>query len=219
MTYAPSSPGRSFSKPRPGLSLIRFIRLIRLAGLAGAALFLLAGCSTARQTGQFLWPGFGDSYIETTRKWTRSDSAHTGLELTCTATALYQSREWRAAYIERYAEVYALSGAEKAAMAADQAKAAETSEGFILAIGCSDPQRSHIRQDRQSWQTALLRGESKTYPEDFLRLDWPESKFEALLPGYTPWRSIYQLRFPASSPGPFTLSVSGPDGAMRLTWD
>lgn len=177
-----------------------------------AVLLAATACQlTDRPAQNILWPDLSDPYVATTKDWTRQDAVYDGVNLAFAATATAKSRQWREAFVARYAEIYGQTEAEAAAALDAQRAVHETEAGFVLALESPalDVARLSVRDERL--KVFALCGENKLYPLEIRRLkekSWPASKLEAFFPYYNRWQTFYEVRFAHMAPGPVTLVVS-----------
>ncbi|MDX2021645.1 MAG: hypothetical protein SF187_15485 [Deltaproteobacteria bacterium] len=208
---------------------------VRAAAWSALGVVTLAGC----RTGQPVLVDFGDrsrhflpsDYPAIFNRWTRHArfvSANEGTVIEMWGTL--KSWEFREAYVERYAETYALSGDEKSALMASELKKSRAVYEFHLTVQTSDYRSNDLEKRDSAWRLSLVDGTGdELFPSEveFLRLPIPYE--ETFFPEKTSFSRAYTATFEHEKPdqgsafggaatGELTLRVRGPLGGVELTW-
>ncbi|MCK9239129.1 hypothetical protein [Desulfocurvus sp.] len=190
--------------------------------LALALTLAAPGCQgTPRDAATLLWPDMTDPYVQTTRRWTRSDAVYDGVNLAFAAAATLKTEDWRRAFVDKYAELYGQTGDEAARSLAGQRAAADQGLEVVLALAAPDGGVHRLSPRDERFKVFALSGEKALYPQEIRPMEqefWPREKLVAFFPYATPWRSFYTLRFQDVPPGPLALVIAGPAGRIELTW-
>jgi hypothetical protein len=112
----------------------------------------------------------------------------------------------------------------------DQADAADTYNEFIFAAYVPDKQWDDFHEEKSTWKIDLRVDDGeRTAPVEIRKLERNNVVLKHFFPYVTPWKSVYQLRFPANRQDTgaalvgnrnriMTLSVSSVLGSAELTW-
>lgn len=192
-----------------------------------ALLFALAACAgpgpiTLTDT----WPSKTRDYSDVVRDWTRSGALHRDLETMISIDATFESTEWRAAYVAERTRREDLPAGDAAALLSAQKQANAESYEFELLVSTHDPRWNDLQKgERSMWRLALMndRGEQVT-PTLIKRERRPDAVVRAWFPRMGDFAEAYTVRFPRTADllgngaRALILRVSGPDGAVTLTW-
>lgn len=166
------------------------------------------------------------------RRWTRTESliSLSALDNFLTATATFESWDFRWAYVVRYSEDYRLTVDQRHALL--ESSLAETQEyhQFYVALYALKPRWSDLTADNPAWIVRLIddRG-NETAPGDIKRISKPGPVELTYFPYTTPWRTSHRIRFPVRTlDGRRTISeharwlglrFAGPQGNQQLLWE
>jgi hypothetical protein len=162
--------------------------------------------------------------------WSRHDKAWVVYQGTVIeAWAAYKSWEFRQAYVERYAQAYNLSEAERVALLNSQREAARQSYEFHVAVQMTNYKWNDLDKETSAWRVALVDGTGvEIAPRRIELLRLPELYESQFFPNRTEFSQSYLIRFnraeaeaagfvgPAS--GRITLRIASPLGKAELVW-
>jgi hypothetical protein len=141
----------------------------------------------------------------------------------------YKSWEFRQAYIERYAAVYGLSEAEKAALYTAQKDAVQQTYEFHVAVQTTSFAWNDLDKQATAWRISLIDATgAEIAPRRIERLKLPELYETQFFPSRTEFTTTYLIRFSradaesAGFAGPGTgrimFRVASPLAKGELTW-
>jgi hypothetical protein len=197
------------------------------------ALGVLCGCTTEKV---YLLEGpreyVPSDYERVLRRWTRSDQLVKLDELdnVLTATATYESWDFRWAYVVRYAEDYRLTVEQRRALLERSLAESRREHQFFLALYAQRYKWSDLTKENPAWIVRLIDDVgSETVPLEIAAIKDPGAIELTYFPYTTPWRRVYRLRFsvtrsdgqPTISPTAqwFGLRFTGPQGHDELVWE
>ncbi len=164
-------------------------------------------------------------------EWTRTEHLVSLSELNnvLTATATFESWDFRWAYVIRYARDYQLSIEQRRALL--EATLAETRQRHQFFVALHGPYRRwmELSKPTAAWIVRLVddRG-NETAPEEIVPIAKPGAIERTYFPYVSVWRLVFRLRFPVSTArGPtispdakwFALRFSGVLGSEQLVWE
>jgi hypothetical protein len=170
-------------------------------------------------------------YESVLRRWTRSEDMISMSELDnfLTATATYESWDFRWAYAVRYSEDYRLTVDQTHALL--QSSLAETQQyhQFYVALYAQRRPWSDLTADNPAWIVRLIDDQgNETAPAEIKRIANPTAIELTYFPYTTPWRAVHQIRFPVLtldgrptvSPHAHWLGLrfAGAQGHQQLLW-
>ncbi len=170
-------------------------------------------------------------YDEALDTWTRSKELILlgKLENVLTATATFQSWDFRWAYAVRYADDYRLTIMQRSTMMAGNLEETRRRHSFYVAMYATRWKWSDLKIQGAAWTVRLVddRG-NETAPERIEQVRRPGAVDITYFPYTTPWRRVYRVSFPAEndkgaptiSPEAkwFGLRFAGAQGHDTLTW-
>jgi hypothetical protein len=206
-------------------------RIGRRAAL-GACLVGAWGCAT--QTVQ-LAAGpreyVADDYDSVLRRWTRTESliSLSALDNFLTATATYESWDFRWAYVVRYAEDYRLTVDQRHALLERSLAETEQYHQFYVALYAQHTRWADLTSQNPAWIVRLIDElGNETAPTEIKRIKKPGAIELTYFPYTTPWRMTHRIRFPVLTlEGRRTISerarwlglrFAGAQGNQRLLW-
>lgn len=201
---------------------------MRAALVALVAATLVAGCTKAPPPVSLAgtWPGQPGDYSETTRAWTRSGELQRDYQMVAEVHATFKSPQWRAAWIDRRAELGKLSAESRAELeAAQRAVDGEAYEVEIIMSTWDRRENDLHRGERSIWRVVLVDGDGQEIaPIEILRDRRSEHAIRDEFPHHGDFSEAYVLRFPRTGrvlgPGvtSIRLRVSSTRGGIELTW-
>ena len=194
----------------------------------------LAGCRSSRpkpvdfsETPRHFDP---DNYREVFDRWTRHArlvSANEGAIIELWATL--KSWEFREAYVEKYAQAYALSREDKASLRTAEMEKARSFYDFHLTVQTTDFRWKDLQKRDSTWRISLNDGTGdETFPSDVESMKLPVPYELVFFPEKTAFSRSYSVRFDkpeTSEPGnagpvsgELALRVAGPLGNVQVSW-
>ena len=197
-----------------------------------AALPLLFGCAGARVS---LVEGpreyVATDYERVLERWTRTERlfVFSELENLLTATATFQSWDFRWAYVARYAQDYRLTLAERKALAATTLEESRKAHEFFVTLHGGDRRENDLSRPESAWVVRLIDDTgSETAPSSIVSLRKPTALDRAYFPSVTVHRRAFRVRFPTTTPDGLPsiapaakwvgLRFAGANGSVELTW-
>ncbi len=170
-------------------------------------------------------------YEQVLHNWTRTEQLFVASELDdlLTATATYESWDFRWAYVVRYAEDYRLTVDQRRAVLERSLEESEHYHQFYVALYAQRVQWSDLTAENAAWIMRLIddRG-NETAPSEIEAIRKPGAIERTYFPYTTPWRRAYRVRFPVAradgrqtiSPNAhwFGLRFAGAQGNEQLVW-
>ncbi len=170
-------------------------------------------------------------YDEVLDTWTRSKELILlgKLENVLTATATFQSWDFRWAYAVRYADDYRLTIKQRSTMLAGNLEETRRRHSFYVAMYATRWKWSDLKIQGAAWTVRLVDDHgNETAPERIEQVRRPGAVDITYFPYTTPWRRVYRVSFPAeSADGTATISseakwfglrFAGAQGHDTLTW-
>jgi hypothetical protein len=209
-------------------------RSVPRRALIGALVPLFATLACAPPTvqmGQGPREYVATDYDSVLRRWTREESliSMSALDSYLTATATYESWDFRWAYAIRYAEDYRLTVDQTHALL--QSSLAETQKyhQFYVALYAQRRPWSELTAPNAAWIVRLIDDQgNETAPSEIERVAKPGATELTYFPYTTPWRVVHKIRFPVLTlDGRPTVSpqarwlglrFAGAQGHQQLLW-
>ena len=170
-------------------------------------------------------------YESVLRRWTRTQDMISLSELDnfLTATATYESWDFRWAYAVRYAEDYRLTVDQTHALLQNSLAETQKYHQFYVALYAQRRDWSDLTADNAAWIVRLIDDQgSETAPMEIKRIANPSAIELTYFPYTTPWREVHQIRFPLMtldgrptvSPRAHWLGLrfAGAQGHQQLLW-
>ncbi|MCC6217170.1 MAG: hypothetical protein IT376_20090 [Polyangiaceae bacterium] len=204
-----------------------------LATLAGLGLALAsAACATptvrlAEGPREYV----AEDYDVVLRHWTREEELVLSDEVdtVLTATATYESWDFRWAYVVRYAEDFRLTVDQRRFLLERSLAESRQVHQFYVAVHAQKWAWSDLLADNPAWIVRLIddRG-NESVPVEIQAIKKPGALERSYFPYTNPWRRAYRVRFarqradgrPAIAPEAkwFGLRFAGPQGNQELVW-
>ncbi len=173
-----------------------------------------------------------DAYPEIYERWTRSSNPFDFGELRSIlhATATFESREFRWAYVVRYAADFELGTDARNAMLAASLEDASKHHRFFVTIGGEKPRETDLTDEKGAWRVLLMddRGrQARPVEIEVLGTGTPAER--VYFPSISPFRRAFRLVFPTQhEDGTPTIAPEalfarlrfvGPEGQVDLKWE
>lgn len=199
---------------------------------AVVALAATTGCGTeAVSLAQGPREYVATDYERVLDQWTRTSELFQPSELddVLTATATYESWDFRWAYVVRYSEDYRLTVDQRHALLERSLGEEGHYHQFYVALYAQRHQWSDLTAENAAWIIRLIddRGD-ETAPSEIEPIKRPGAIERTYFPYTTPWRRAYRVRFPvaradgrrtiAPDAGWFGLRFAGAQGNQQLVW-
>lgn len=198
-----------------------------------AAATLPAGCAPPPiQVDQGPREYVATDYDEVLRRWTRTESLVSLAELDnfLTATATYESWDFRWAYVVRYSKDYRLTVDQTHALLQESLAETRNHHQFYVALYAQKRRWADLTVDNPAWIVRLIDDlGNETAPIEIERIDKPGAIELTYFPYTTPWRATHRIRFPVRTlDGRETISpraswlglrFAGAQGNQQLVWE
>jgi hypothetical protein len=210
---------------------MRLAQALLALGIALAAP-AAAGCSTSLVS---LREGpreyVATDYENVLRAWTRTENLITLSELDnfLTATATFESWDFRWAYTVRYVQDYRLTIDQRKRLLDKTLEETRTHHTFFVAIYGGERRWNDLTKPDSAWIVRLIDEKgNETAPEEITALKRPNALERTYYPYATPFRRAFRIRFPrAMADGRPTISTAakwfglrfaGAQGNTELVW-
>jgi hypothetical protein len=205
-------------------------RHLLLGGLCG--LWHCFGCSPPPvQLAQGTREYVATDYESVLQRWTRTEDliSLSALDNFLTATATYESWDFRWAYVVRYAEDYRLTVDQTHALLETSLAETAAYHQFYVALYAQHPTWGDLTVENAPWIVRLIDDlGSETAPSEIKRIQKPGAIELTYFPYTTPWRVVHRIRFPVQtldgrptvSPHAHWLGLrfAGAQGHEQLLW-
>jgi hypothetical protein len=205
--------------------MVRWLWLIGLFGFAGCAEPKVGLDEGPREY-------VAQDYESILKRWTRSEQLIVVNELdnVLTATATYESWDFRWAYVVRYAEDYRLTVDQRRALLERELAETRKVHQFYLALYAEKHKWQDLTVDQPAWIVRLIDDEgAETAPADIEVIKRPGAIELTYFPYTTPWRSAFRVSFPKTRADGrptisrearwFGLRFAGAQGNEALIWE
>jgi hypothetical protein len=173
-----------------------------------------------------------DDYGGIYERWTRSSHPFDFGELRSVlhATATFESREFRWAYVVRYADDFELATDARNAMLTASLADAEQHHRFFVTIGGGRPREMDLTDEEGAWRVLLLDDRGRQVrPIEIQALGKGTPAEKVYFPSVSPFRRAFRLVFPAAHEDGLptvppealfaVLRFTGPEGQVDLKWE
>jgi hypothetical protein len=171
-------------------------------------------------------------YRDVLDRWTRTEQLLVVSELddVLTATATYESWDFRWAYVIRYSEDYRLTVDQRSALLEQSLREVDQVHEFYVALYATTPKWADLTVDNSAWIVRLVdsRG-NETAPAEIEHIRKPGAIERTYFPYTSPWRTVHRVRFPARRKDGtlsiaadaqwFGLRFTGAQGNTQLVWE
>lgn len=197
-----------------------------------AALVFSTGCATQYVT---LAEGpreyVATDYETVLRKWTRTGNlfAVSELESYLTATATFESWDFRWAYVVRYVQDYRLTIEQRKKLLQRTLEETREHHQFFVALHGSERRYNDLTRSDSAWIVRLIDDTgNETAPEEIVPITKPNAVERTYFPYNTVYRQAFRIRFPhTKASGTPTISpdatwvglrFAGAQGNSELVW-
>lgn len=197
-----------------------------------AASLALAGCATQTVS---LHEGpreyVATDYESVLSKWTRTEHliALAELDNFLTATATFESWDFRWAYVVRYVQDYRLTIEQRKKLLEKTLEETRLRHQFFVAIYGGERKYNDLTKSDSAWIVRLIDDTgNETAPEDIVSIGSPNALERTYFPYNSVWRLAFRIRFPRVMPDGrptispsakwFGLRFAGAQGNSELIW-
>jgi hypothetical protein len=172
----------------------------------------------------------GADYDAILKRWTRSERLYSfqGVDDVLSATATFESWDFRWAYVIRYAEDYRLTIEQRRELLSGSLTDSKDHHQFYVALYGSRWGEADLTKDKPAWVVRLVDDKGHvTAPEQIVPIKKPGVLERQYFPYTSVWRQVFRIRFPAQAAGGPTIApdaalvalrFSGPLGNLELHW-
>ena len=199
---------------------------------AGLALATLAGCADQKQaTVDFSTTPrdyVAKDYEGVYERWTRHQQVFQDADVALEVWATFKSWDFREAYIERYAEIYALSEADERTLREAQRKLVAEIYEFHITAQATNYKWNDLEKASSPWRLALIDALGHELSPESVKIEkLPDAVESVFYPRRTPFTKTYTVRFvlPAdeaafsgTKSGAITLRIASPIGRVEVEW-
>lgn len=170
-------------------------------------------------------------YENVLRTWTRTEHliALAELENFLTATATFESWDFRWAYVVRYVQDYRLTIDQRKKLLEKALEETRQRHQFFVAIYGGERKYNDLTKTDSAWIVRLIDDTgNETAPEDIQSIGRPNALERTYYPYNTVWRLAFRIRFPRVMPDGrptispsakwFGLRFAGAQGNSELIW-
>jgi hypothetical protein len=170
-------------------------------------------------------------YEEILQRWTRTENLFSVSELESflTATATFESWDFRWAYVVRYADDYRLTVDQRKKLLEGTLEETRQHHQFFVAITGGERKFNDLTKADGGWIVRLTDSSgNETAPEEIVAIKKPNALEKTYFPYNTVFRRSFRIRFPrvnaqgkptiAPSSEWFGLRFAGARGNSELTW-
>lgn len=170
-------------------------------------------------------------YESVLRKWTRTEHliALSELDNYLTATATFESWDFRWAYVVRYVQDYRLTIDQRKKLLERTLEETRQRHQFFVAIYGGDRKYNDLTKADSAWIVRLIDDTgSETAPEEIVAIKKPNALERTYFPYNTVFRLAFRIRFPRATPDGkptispsakwFGLRFAGAQGNSELIW-
>lgn len=170
-------------------------------------------------------------YENVLRKWTRTEQliALSELDNFLTATATFESWDFRWAYVVRYVQDYRLTIDQRKKLLERTLEETRQRHQFFVAIYGGERKYNDLTKPNSAWIVRLIDDTgNETAPEEIVAVNKPNALERTYYPYNTVWRQAFRIRFPRTnadgratiSPAAkwFGLRFAGAQGNSEVVW-
>jgi hypothetical protein len=197
------------------------------------ASLVLGGCSTqtvslAEGPREYV----ATDYDSTLDRWTRTERlfALSELENYLTATATFESWDFRWAYVVRYVQDYRLTIDQRKKLLEKALDETRQKHQFFIALYGGERKYNDLTKTDSAWIVRLIDDTgNETAPEEITAIRKPNAIERSYFPYNTAFRQAFRIRFPRVAPDGratispqakwFGLRFAGAQGNSQLVWE
>jgi hypothetical protein len=197
-----------------------------------STLFLGAGCAVQKVSmSEGPREYVAADYDAVLRQWTRTEQLTNVnvMDNVLTATATYESWDFRWAYVVRYSEDYRLTVEQRHSLLERSLSEFRDQHSFYLALYAQKHKWNDLTAKDPAWIVRLIDDEgNETAPTDIQPIKRPGAIELTYFPYTTPWRTAFRITFPrkqadgrdtiSSAARWFGLRFAGAQGNQQLVW-
>lgn len=170
-------------------------------------------------------------YENVLRSWTRTEQliSFSDLDNFLTATATFESWDFRWAYVARYYQDYRLTIEQRQKLLEKTLEETRQRHQFVVAIYGGERKYNELTRPDSAWIVRLIDDTgNETAPQEIIAIKRPNAIERNYFPYNTAFRQAFRIRFPRTSPeGQPTISSSakwfglrfaGAQGNTELIW-
>lgn len=199
----------------------------------GLAASLAAGCGTSQPpVVDFVGvprPYTSEDYPQVYERWTRYHKVAHETESVLEVWATFKSRDYREAFVARYAADYSLNAADRDQLMQSQREAADSAYEFMLTAQSANYRWNDLEKKNSPWRVTLVDGAGNEMAPDTFKVEKLPDMFEReFFPVKTPFTKTYSAHFPripgkdevflGDKTGQIILRLAGPLGHADLLW-
>ncbi len=171
-------------------------------------------------------------YDDVYERWTRSARPFDfgGLKTVLNVTATFESREFRWAYVVRYAYDFALTTDLRNALLGESLADASERHRFFVTLGDGRPRELDLRKETGAWRVLLVDDRGRqSRPIEIQHVRRPTPGERRYFPSISSHRQAFRLVFPARHEDGYPtlpdeslfalLRFTGAQGQVDLKWD
>ncbi|HUV49732.1 MAG TPA: hypothetical protein VMW78_01755 [Anaerolineae bacterium] len=200
------------------------MKLLRIVSIkifpAIIVIFLCLGCRAFEPVERLkdsYDPYRGGQYKAALTDWSREARIYRGLDVKLIADATFKSSKFIDAYSNEYARAYKLTGSEKTKLLKDQKNAALVYNDFLLAAYVPDKKLNDFNKKDSIWKIYLTAGTGGLIaPLEIRKIKQVDAVTTHFFPYITPWKSVYMVRFSATSPAARKSMIDGGAENIKL---
>lgn len=197
-----------------------------------AVLVLLGGCAGRTQQLSLEPPAHAPSageYAHQLKRWTRYGQLEHELNSALQVGATFLAPEFRAAFAEKYIDLYRIPPTEAPRIRNELVSAGADRWEFYLEVAAHRFEMGNLNSERAGWRVSLLDDQQREITtKDIHLLAGRRAYREAFYPYVTDFSQGFSVRFPRNLPDGsplvtpstkvLTLRLAGPEGSVDLVW-
>jgi hypothetical protein len=167
-------------------------------------------------------------YERVYKRWTRHQQVLKDEDVALEVWATFKSWDFREAYIERYAEIYALSDADEKTLRTAQQGLLHAAYEFHVTAQATNYKWNDLEKANSAWRATLIDALGHELTPEYVKVvKLPDAYEQSFFPAKTPFTKTYAIRFAIPSDGnafagtksgAITLRLASPIGRVELEW-